>query len=137
MRINNQNTNTESGSISIKSITYMYYMASILIIFGVGIGGMVQHIVFDVSYLIGAILYLICYIIKPKDKKNIRLKRLDNMNVFAGILFTISSILKMGWFPYLSQQNMWILFFTLAVVFVMYAFVIVFVIKEKKDAKKK
>lgn len=125
----------KSDGVSVKSITYMYYMASIFILFGVGIGGVIDHVLFDVAFLVGALMYLFCYLLKPKDDDNIRLKRLENMNVFAGMLFTISSVLKMGWIP--SFKGLWILFFALAVVFVVYAFVIVFVVKDKKELRKK
>lgn len=136
MKNKSDNIVKNSGGVSVKSITYMYYMASILILFGAGIGGVIDNILFDVVFLIGALMYFFCYLLKPKEKDNVRLKRIENMNVFAGILFTISSVLKMGWIPSLGK-GLWVLFFALAVVFVIYAFIIVFVVKDKKDSKKK
>lgn len=129
-----KNKNHCLKDISPKSVTYMYYLASILILFGVAVGGVVNNnVIIDTAYLFGGILYFVTYLIKPKAKQNIRMKRLDNMNAFAGILFIMSAIFKMGYFASLGS-NLWILFLSLAVVFMIYALVImIFTDKSKKN----
>lgn len=120
--------------ISEKTITYMYYLAAIMILFGVAVGLAVEkNIIVNIIYLLGGILYYGCYLIKPKSKNDIRSRRLDNMNAFAGILFVVSALFKLELFTSLGT-NLWVLFLTMAVIFMAYSFIITLV-SEKKTQK--
>lgn len=98
---------------------YLYIVSALMLLSGAMLG-IVGHIVFHIIYLIGGIGYLIYYLVAPTDGLSIRDKRLVRMNSFAGLLFVVSGIARFGVFDAWGQQ-LWILFLTLGVVFMLYA----------------
>lgn len=117
-----EDNSQKTSFFSSKNISYLYYLSSVLILLGVGIGGLTDNLLLNIIYLIGAILYFAVYLIKDKEQA-IRLKRLDNMNALAGIFFILSAIFKMGFLREFGA-NLWILAFAIASVFMIYALVI-------------
>ncbi|PVZ08102.1 hypothetical protein [Porphyromonas loveana] len=100
---------------------YGYRVGSLLLILGavlrlLPLGGMAAG---DYMYALGALLYLLSFMLTPVADLDMRTRRLYRMNVLSGAFFVVSAALI-----FLRNDSLWLLFFTIGVVYMIYASVL-------------
>ncbi|GAD05846.1 hypothetical protein HQ45_07285 [Porphyromonas crevioricanis] len=97
-----------------KDYPFLYQSGAILLILGSAL-----HIALwsyaPWLYALGAGLYTLYFLLQPHKSYEVRERRLIRMNLFSGLLFITSAVFL------LRNSTMWILFFALAMVFAIYA----------------
>lgn len=107
--------------------TVTYYASTILLIIGAALG--IKHrLGVDIIYMIGGVGYTLTYMFAPVTDLSVRERRLIRMNIFAGLLFMTSGV-----FRFLGRgQAEWVLFFALAMVFMIYGSVALMITESHK-----
>lgn len=108
---------------------YLYIVSTLMILSGAALG-MVEHLAFHLIYLLGGAGYLLYYLIAPEEHLPLRERRLIQMNAFAGLLFVVSGVARLGVFDAWGAK-LWILFLLLAVIFMIYANLVLANIRSK------
>lgn len=109
-----------------------YKVGSLLLIFGV-LSLLLKFYPGKFLYAIGAILYLLAFSLSPIKELDLRTRRLYRMNVLAGAFFVVSSVLV-----FIRKDTLWLALFTVGVVYMIYAsLLLVFKKKEKPKKEKK
>lgn len=101
---------------------YIYIISSLLLLIGAA-SGMAESLVMDMVYLSGALGFGVYYLLAPTRRMSLRMRRLVRMNIFASLLFTLSAIVRMGWFERVGRQ-LWIVALLMGLIFMIYASVI-------------
>ena len=115
-----------------KKYKYLYIVSVLLLLTGAALA-MTHHLIFDITYTLGALGYTLYYILAPLKEQPHFIRRVTRMGVFSGLLFLLSAVSRFGVFDAYGQ-NAWLLFLALGLVYMCYGNVLLY-LGEHKDRK--
>lgn len=108
-----------------------YRVGSLFLIFGAACR-LVRFAPGDYLYALGAVLYLLSYALSPVADLDTRTRRLYRMNVLSGAFFVVSAVLV-----FIREDSLWLLFFSIGVVYMIYASLLLLFKKGQGEQDKK
>ncbi|KGN98511.1 hypothetical protein HR11_08205 [Porphyromonas macacae] len=105
----------------------LYICSGLLLIIG-AFSGFIRELWVNIVFALGAAGYLLSFMLTPPKNKDLRSRRLHRMGFLSGLLFGISAAYRfIG-----REQQEWLLFFALGLVFMIYANLLTITRKNKQ-----
>ncbi len=115
----------------VQKLQWLYVLATLTLIFG-ALPLFANASFGRVLYAVGAVAYALYYLLYHFVNQELSLlkKRIIRLNTFASVLLIISAVARFG---YLDRygQNLWIFFLGLALIFIVYANILLLRNKEQ------
>ena len=107
-----------------KKYKYLYVVSVLMLLSGAALA-LTDHVIFDLIYALGAVGYLLYFLLAPEREASSALKRYARMGVFSGFLFVLSAAARFGLFDSFGA-NLWVFALLLALLYMIYGTVLLY-----------